>query len=165
MTEKKPFWREPMVWLVFGLPLASVVAGVSLVVTAVRSGGADTVSDDVQRVAQIQTSNLGPDSLASQRKLSAVLRADDGVLEILPATGDFDRKQPLRLTLLHPSQASADQQVELAPTARGWQAESSLDPSHDWVLQLQSVDGSWRLRGRLRGQQHAARLAPSVKAD
>lgn len=165
MTQKKPFWREPMVWLVFGLPLASVVAGVSLVVTAVRSGGADTVSDDVQRVAQIQTSNLGPDSLASQRKLSAVLRADDGVLEILPATGEFDRRQRLRLTLSHPSQASADQQVELAPTARGWQAESSLDPSHDWVLQLQPPDGSWRLRGRLHAQQHAARLAPSVKAD
>ena len=49
MTDRKSFWREPMVWLVFGLPLASIVAGVTLVVIAVRSGGADTVSDQVQR--------------------------------------------------------------------------------------------------------------------
>lgn len=165
MTDNKRFWREPMVWLVFGLPLASIVAGVSLVVIAVRSGGADTVSDKVQRVAQVQTADLGPDSTASQRKLSAVLRAEDGILEVLPATGQFERRQPLRLTLGHPSQATADLEVELAPTALGWRAQTALDSGHDWILQLQPADGRWRLRGRLHAEQHAARLAPSVKSD
>jgi hypothetical protein len=162
MTNRKSFWREPMVWLVFGLPLASIVAGVTLVVIAVRSGGADTVSDQVQRVAQVQTADLGMDNVASQRKLSAVLRAQDGVIEVLPATGDFDRTQPLRLVLAHPSQASADLHIELAPSALGWRADAPLDSSHDWSLQLLPIDSSWRLRGRLLKRQQAARLAPAV---
>ena len=162
MSDRRSFWREPMVWLVFGLPLASIVAGVTLLVIAVRSGGADTVSDQVQRVAQMQTADLSVDSVASRRKLIAVLRAQDGVIEVLPATGDFDRARPLRLVLAHPSQARADLHLELAPSALGWRAETPLDSSHDWNLQLLATDGSWRLRGRLLKQQHAARLAPAV---
>lgn len=162
MTDRKAFWREPMVWLVFGLPLASIVAGVALVAIAVRSGGADTVSDQVQRVAQVQTADLSMDSVASRRKLSAVLRAQDGVIEVLPATGDFDRARPLRLVLTHPSQARADLRIELAPSTLGWRAQTALDSSHDWSLQLLPADSSWRLRGRLLKQQHAARLGPAV---
>lgn len=164
MTDRRSFWREPMVWLVFGLPLASIVAGVTLVVIAVRSGGADTVSDQVQRVAQVQTADLGVDSVASRRKLSAVLRVQDGVIEVLPATGDFDRTQPLHLVLAHPAQARADLRLELVPGALGWRVEAPLDSSHDWNLQLLPTDSSWRLRGRLLKQQHAARLGPAVAA-
>ena len=91
-----------------------------------------------------------------------VLRAQDGVIEVLPATGDFDHTQPLRLVLAHPSQASADLHIELAPSALGWRADAPLDSSHDWSLQLLPIDSSWRLRGRLLKRQQAARLAPAV---
>ena len=64
--DERPFLREPMVWLMLGLPLASVVAGVGLLVAAVRSGGADEVTDVVQGTAQIQVSTLGPDARASE---------------------------------------------------------------------------------------------------
>ena len=59
-------WRNPVMWLVVGLPLLSIVAGVGLVVTAVRTGGADPVNDPVRRVAQIQTTDLGPDAAAKR---------------------------------------------------------------------------------------------------
>src|SRR5690606_30477357 len=54
----KPFWKTAMMWLVIGLPTASVFASMALVVIATRSGGADVVRDDVQRVSQIQTTDL-----------------------------------------------------------------------------------------------------------
>ncbi len=57
---KRPFWKEPMMWVVLGIPLASIVAGVGLVVVSVRSGSADVVMDKVDRVSQIQTTDLGP---------------------------------------------------------------------------------------------------------
>ena len=41
-ARKRSPWREPMVWLVIGLPLASVVAGVGLVIVASRSGSSDS---------------------------------------------------------------------------------------------------------------------------
>lgn len=158
----KPFWKTAMMWLVIGLPTASVFASMALVVIANRSGGADVVRDDVQRVSQIQTADLGPDEQARALGLSAVLRADEGVLEVIPATGDFHRQAPLRLVLQHPSRTQEDLELELAPAGAGWRAEQPLDDGHDWIVQLAPADGEWRLHGRLPKQQHATRLAPSL---
>jgi len=43
-------WREPMVWLVFGLPAAALLAAIALIVILVRSSGSNT--DDVTEPAQ-----------------------------------------------------------------------------------------------------------------
>ncbi|AKC86396.1 FixH family protein [Pseudoxanthomonas suwonensis] len=157
-------WRNPVMYLVVGLPLLSIVAGVGLVVVAVRSGGADSVTDPVRRVAQIQTADLGPDEAANKLGLSAVLRVEDGIVEVLPATGTFPREQALRLLLEHPTRQAEDLRLELAPEGPGWRLQQAVDPQHDWVVRLQPADGSWRLQGRLPKQQHAARLAPSLGA-
>lgn len=151
-------------WLVVGLPLLSIVAGVGLVVIAVRSGGADTVSDPVSRVAQIQTTDLEPDESARKLGLSAVLRVEDGIVEVLPATGSFARDQPLQLLLQHPTREAEDLQLRLLPEGPGWRLQQPVDAGHDWVVQLRAADGSWRLHGRLPKQQRAARLAPSLGA-
>ncbi|MBO9716599.1 MAG: FixH family protein [Pseudoxanthomonas sp.] len=155
-------WSNPVMWLVVGLPLLSIVAGVGLVVLAVRSGGADTVSDPVSRVAQIQTTDLGPDAAAKKQGLSAVLRVEDGIVEVLPATGSFSHERPLRLLLQHPTREAEDLQLELQPDGPGWRTQQAVDAQHDWVVQLFAADGSWRLHGRLPRQQHAVRLAPSL---
>jgi len=160
-TKQSP-WRTPVFWLVVGLPLLAIVAGVGLVVIAVRSGGADAVSDPVRRVSQIQTADLGPDAAAKKLGLSAVLRVEDGIVEVLPATGSFDRAAALQLTLEHPTRQADDLQLSLQPEGAGWRAAQAADGGHDWVVQLRPADGSWRLQGRLPRQQHATRLAPSL---
>ncbi len=162
MNAKKPLWRIPVMWLVIGLPLASIVAGVGLVIIAMRAGGADTVNDEVQRMSQVQTTDLGPDAAAHKRGLSAVLRIEDGVVEVLPATGEFERDAPLRIVLGHPIRAAEDVRLELPATATGWRIEAPIDPAHDWTVEALPADGSWRLHGRLPKQQHATRLAPSL---
>lgn len=164
MTEKRPFWREPMVWLVAGLPFASIVASIILITVAIRTGGADTVTDDVKRVAQIQTTDLGPDQLAAERDLSAVFRVDEKGVEVIRVTGDFNPKGALQLKLLHPSQAEQDQVLSLPPGGLGWRLDGvQVDPSHDWKVELASVDEHWRIKGRLPKQELAARLGPALK--
>lgn len=164
-TQKHPSpWRNPVVWLVAGLPLLSIVAGVGLVVIAARSGGADVVTDPVRRVSQIQTADLGPDAQARKLGLSVVLRVEDGIVEVLPATGRFDHGAPLRLDLEHPTRRAEDLQLHLQPHGPGWRVEQAVDPAHDWIARLRADDGSWRLQGRLPRQQHATRLAPSLGA-
>lgn len=155
-------WRNPVIWLVVGLPLLSIIAGVGLVVISVRSGGADVVTDPVRRVSQIQTADLGPDAQAQKLGLSVVLRIEDGIVEVLPATGRFDASAPLRLDLEHPTRQADDLQLELQPHGPGWRAEQAVDPAHDWIARLRPGDGSWRLQGRLPRQQHATRLAPAL---
>ncbi len=158
-------WRVPVFWLVVGLPLLSIVAGVGLVIIAVRSGGADVVSDPVQRVSQIQTTDLGPDEAAAKLGLSAVLRVEDGVVEVLPATGKFATDAPLQLVLEHPTRQSDDLRLELLPQGPGWRVQQAVDGEHDWVVQLRDGEGRWRLHGRLPKQQHAARLSPSLGGE
>jgi hypothetical protein len=164
MNDKRPFWREPMVWLVAGLPAASIVASIILITVAVRTGGADTVTDDVKRVAQIQTTDLGPDQLAAEKNLSAVFRVDDKGVEVIRVTGDFTPKASLQLHLLHPSQADQDQHLVLPPGGLGWRLDGiQLDASHDWKVELASSEEHWRIKGRLPKQELAARLAPALK--
>ena len=161
----RPSYREPMLWLVIGLPAASVVAGILLVVTAVRSGGADEVGDAVQRHAQIQVSELAPDQLAGQLGLSAVLRVQDGIVEVLPVSGPIPRTQSLLLSLSHPSDAAQDLRLTLAPHGPGWRMSVPLSDGHDWIAKLGPVDGHWRLLGRLETGAKSVRLAPAVSSD
>jgi len=164
MGERSP-WREPMVWLMIGLPAASVVVGLALVVAAVRSGGADEVSDDVRSTAQMQVTELGPDARAQAMKLSAVLRLEDAAVDVLPVNGDFVRNQALILTLSHPTDATQDRHFILQPSELGWRIAGDVRASHDWIAQLAPADGRWRLRGRLKAGQRAGYLGPALVGD
>jgi hypothetical protein len=162
MNDQRPAWREPMVWLVAALPLASIVAGLGLLFVAARSGSNDAVADRVQRTAQIQVADLGPDALAHRLELSAILRIDGDSIEVLPVSGPFRRDEALRIALHHPSMASADRDLLLAPSELGWRAPAAIPPAHDWNVELSPQDGSWRLQGRLPRGQRAAHLKSSI---
>ena len=165
MSDSRPPWREPMLWLVVGLPLASVIAGIALVVIASRSGSDDPVADPVRRTAQIQVADLGPDARAQQLHLSAIVRTDASIIQVLPVSGEFVRDAPLRLALHHPTRADADLALVLQPGELGWQIDAKNDGTHDWSVQLSPMDGSWRLQGRLPRGQRAAHLKPAISGD
>lgn len=155
-------WREPMLWLVFGLPAAVVVAGFITLWLSIRSGGADTVADDVRRTAQMQTTDLGPDQAAAGRRLSAVLSLQDTRVVLVPVSGDFAARQPLHLRLSHPVRADRDLHLVLQPDDTGWSAPVAVAPGNAWSATLQDADGQWRITGRLQAGQRAARLAPAL---
>ena len=160
-------FRNPMLWLIVGLPAAVIVAGFATLAIAIDAGGSYAIPDDVRRTAQIQTSELGPDERAAALKLSAVLSVRDGHLEVLPASGPLLddaslRNRPLRLLLQHPTLAAADRELKLTPTTIGWRVDHRLDTDHDWRLQLLPEGTAWRLRARLPAGQRGVLLAPSV---
>lgn len=159
MAERSP-WREPMVWLMIGLPAASVVFGIALAVTAVCSGGADSISDEVQHIAQMQITEQAPDARATSMKLSAVLRLEEEAIEVLPVSGEFIRTQVLMLTLSHPTDAMQDRHLILQPTELGWRVTGNTRANHDWIAQLTPTDAQWRVRGRIKAGQRAAFLQP-----
>ena len=75
-----------VMWVVLGIPLASIVAGVGLVVVSVRSGSADAVMDKVDRtlsgVAEV-TLKTDPDATGRYEVRAEVA----GVSEWLAAHG------------------------------------------------------------------------------
>ena len=156
----RPAWREPLVWLVFGIPAIAVVALLWMLFIAAGPGSTDSVDTTVKRTAQIQVADLGPDESAARLRLAALLRIDGKELEVLPLHAGFDTAKPLKLALRHPTRAELDHEVLMQPTATGWRAPLDLDLSHDWTLQLAPQDGRWRLQGRLPRGQLSARLQP-----
>lgn len=154
-----------MVWLVVGIPAASVIAGIGLVIIAVMNRREDQVIDRVQRTAQVQVSDWSPDARARELRLSAVLQLDDGTVQLLPADGTWPRGLPLRLQLAHPTDGAADQQLDLLPNALGWSGTATIDRGHAWEVQLQPEDGQWRLVGRLPPEARAAHLGPALSSS
>jgi uncharacterized protein len=156
----RPAWREPLVWLVFGIPAIAVVALLWMLFIAAGPGSTDSVDPAVKRTAQIQVADLGPDEAAARLNLAALLRIDGKELEAIPLQAGFDTAKPLMLALRHPTRADLDHRLLMQPTATGWRAPLELDLSHDWTLQLEPQDRHWRLQGRLPRGQSSARLQP-----
>jgi uncharacterized protein len=162
--------RNPMVWLVVCLPAMVVVAAFATLMVAIRAGGSDALPDEVRRIAQIQTTDLGADDYAAQHRLSAVLRVGADGIEVFTASGDAlrdaaMRREPLVLSLQHPSRAAEDRTLRLQPTASGWRSAMRLDSSHDWRIRLADVDARWRLHGRLPKTGRSALLQPALDAS
>jgi hypothetical protein len=163
-TTPRAAWREPMVWLVAAIPAAAVIGTFALLYVASRSSGTDdAVADQVKRTAQVQVADLGPDAMARQRRLSAVVRQGADIVEVLPVNGDFDRSAGVELLFNHPARADLDRRVVLAPTKTGWRGNADIDLSHDWNVQLGPTDGGWRLQGRWLANQQAVYLQPAVE--
>lgn len=156
-------WRQPMVWMVVGIPSLAVIALGWMVWVAAGPGSTDSVDPDVQRTAQIQTVDMGPDEAAAKLGLAALLRIDGAAVEIVPLHAGFDTARPLQLILQHPARADLDRALVLRPSAAGWRVEAAkLDHEHDWKLQLTQQGGQWRLKGRLPRGQLATRLQPET---
>lgn len=153
-----------MVLLVVGIPAASVIAGIGLLVIAVTNSREDQVIDRVQRTAQIQVSNLDADMQARDLGLTGVLQVNAEGVRLLPGAGRWPREAALRLRLVHPVDGSGDRVLELRPDATGWQAPGPIDRSHAWQLQLESAQG-WRLVGRLPRDATAVHLGPTLTAE
>lgn len=157
-------WREPMLWLVFGLPALVVAAGFITLWLAIRSGGSDAVPAEVRRTAQIQTTDLGPEQAAARLGLGAVLSLQEDQVLLLPVAGEFGARQPLRLRLSHPVRADRDLQLVLLPTETGWSAPARVDLGNAWSASLEDAGGTWRIGGRLQAGERAVRLAPAFDA-
>lgn len=158
-TAPRRWYREPMMWLVIGVPALSVVVGISTLVIAIRAGGLDAATDPVARMAQVQQTDLQADRGALRRGLSASLQRDADRISV-QVLGSIDLTQPLRLRFIHPARASDDREVELHWQHDRWSASLSLPESPLWNLSLQPTDGSWRLDGELAAGRPHAVLTP-----
>lgn len=159
---KRPAWREPMLWLVVGVPLAAVIGGLWMVAVAIRSGGVDSSTDDVRRTGQMQVADLGPDARASALGLRAVVQVYEGRVSVFPVSGQWARTEPLSLSLVHPQRQAEDHAIALDADETGWHADATLDAGHDWIVHLRDARGTWRIGGRLPAGQQATHLGPSL---
>lgn len=146
----RPWYREPMLALVIGLPLAAVVASIATLIIAARGPG-DAMDHAVRRVAQTQTTDLAPDHAAARLGIAATLAMPaDGTVALQFESG-APPAGPLVLTLRHGTDPGRDRVVTLEQRDAG--RFGGLLPlpraAGAYNLTLAPPDGGWRLVGRL----------------
>lgn len=163
MQPGRAFWREPMVWLVLGLPLATLLASAAMIALALRDP-ADASGSVTHRIAQMQMEDLSADREAARRGLQARFHADAarGELRIV-FEPDVAALQTLELALRHPTRADSDRIVPLRRDGLQWHGQTRpWAATQAWDLQLVDGAGVWRLRGRLMPASSMAVLTPQV---
>ena len=148
---RRPAWREPLVWLVFGIPALTVVAGLTTLVIAAR--GADLLVRDDYRKYGLAVSRLAErDETARRLQVGATLgMSASGALSMQVSGNEAAFAPMLTLRLLDPGRPDADLAIRLvraasAPGLYAGQVDATLVSSKAWIA---SVEGeSWRLDRR-----------------
>lgn len=143
-----PFYKEPMVLLVAGIPLLAIVWGFVMLNLALDSKDS-LVSDSYYKDGVSFTENVEVDAKAHTLAIQAelTLTSHDVMLQL---QGDFNNQtEPasLQLKLIHPTLQEEDQEVFLQRIGPGQYAgvnELALPQRrHIW---LQSPEQGWRVR-------------------
>lgn len=152
--------RNPVLWLVLGIPALTIVAGVWTLLVAAGNSAVDADPDPVRRTAQVQVASLEADAEAARLGLagSLVLEGDGAVVQLQGPAGP----QAPVLQLVHPLESSLDRVLALSPGPRGWRTDGPVAAPHGWQLRLQAADGAWRLVGRYRPGDTEVALAPAL---
>lgn len=166
MTEARKAWQEPMVWLMAGIPVLTVFAGIATLIIALQSGPMDPVPASVQRVAQAQTLNGAEDRAAADGNFRAFLIIDQTVqpwsirVKTVPLSlADKD----MHLVFVHPNRAERDIDVLLPAKAASTAMPKLLDFKAQQVM-LRDAGNSWRLVGVFDGQSNVT-LTPALQAQ
>lgn len=166
MNSRRPAWREPMLWLAAGIPLATLVAGLATLRIANQSGAMDAAPETVQRTAQTQTADLSADVLAARMGLHGKLQiTTGGVITVAAMPIAAVATSSLRLHFIHPTSAAGDLQVTLRREGKYWRGVAGIDANIGWRVHLFGPGQRWRLVAKMAPHQHEALLRPAVAAQ
>lgn len=163
----RPWYREPLVWLVLGIPASAVVMGVVMLVLSVESYDGLVADDYYRRGLEINRA-VERARAAATLGLEARVEIDPGTATVratLTATDPrFQPPDTVALRLSHATRAARDIVVDLTHGGGGRYVQRlpELDgglPSGRWYLRLET--DAWRVDGALPdASARVARLLP-----
>ncbi len=158
----RPWYREPMVWLVITIPSLTVVGGLTTVVIAhLRS---DAIVADTYRKEGLAISHDPTRDRAAQRLgVSATVALEGGTLSVRLDPGPAPRPGRLVVLLSHATRAELDRLVTLRAGADGTYAAAlgALPPGH-WYLEISPAERTWRLTGEFVDRLGTLTLRPGT---
>ena len=157
----KPWYREPWPWLLMAGPCVAIVAGFFTLWLAVRSDDG-LVADDYYKRGLAINQTLSRALRAEQLKLAAraVLGADPARARVtLAGTGVLP--PALRLRLVHPTRAVADELIGLHAVMPGvYEGALAAAVTGRRTVMLEDLPRTWRLAGEATGSAQAVVLTP-----
>jgi hypothetical protein len=145
-TDKRPFYREPMVWMLIGIPLASVLMGIVMITLAVNTNDGLVVDDYYKKGLQINRT-LARDARAGELDLRARIRfsaGDNRVSVRLTGRPSFEAPGEIRLGFYHATRQGEDQVLSLRIDAEGvYSAPMPELTAGRWYISAET--DQWRL--------------------
>ena len=150
-TNPEPWYRHFWPWVLIGLPLATVLAGVATLFVAMDDPDSLVVGDYYKQGLAINRTLAREDAaraLGLEGRLS-IKAASGEVLLVLDAR---ERVEPdtLQLKLIHATRDKHDLQVTLHALGDDRYGGTLQAPMNlgSWLLNLEPADEAWRISGR-----------------
>lgn len=161
MNPSRSTWREPMVWMLVGLPLASVAIGFALLFAAVdHAGPASDSPDRVTHIGHLPVSaQVALPAATSKADAELILRHHDGVLEAVPTDPRIARGGDLTVVLTAQDGSAEVRTLRLRPSELGWRGKGDVGNGRGWRVVATSDRAPWRLSGQWPIDARFARLA------
>jgi hypothetical protein len=146
----KPWYKQPWLWFLLSIPIASVILS-SIMVTVAVVGKDSLVSDNYYKDGMAINQTIEQDQLAADLGLEPLISIRDQqvILELKAAT-PVPAQSFLTLKLLHPTVGADDVVIRLLPSGNGLflgELPQALEGRR--YLDLYAFDDSWRIREEL----------------
>lgn len=151
IRSERPWYRQPLVWLLIAIPASSVFFGIAMLLLAISSNDGLVVDDYYKRGLEINR-DLARDRTAARLGLNAAVKfeSENQDIRVDVSARDPSIFLPDRLTLrlVHPTRSGFDREVELHNSGRGrYSGRLGRLEAGDWHLHLET--DSWRILGRM----------------
>jgi hypothetical protein len=165
LTDKllaKSWYREPWPWLLMSGPAIVIVAGFYTLWLAIQSDDG-LVADDYYKRGLAINQTLSRAQRAEQLALVARVEfgGDSARIRARLTGAKISLPPVLRLRLVHPTQAVADQVIELRAVAPGeYEGTRVAAAAGRRVVMLEDFERTWRLAGEASSGAQTLLLAP-----
>jgi len=157
----KAWYREPWPWLLMAGPAIVIVAGFYTLWLAVRSDDGLVADDYYKRGLAINQTLLRAQRAEELALGARVEPGVDGSQVRVTVTGAAALPPVLRLRLVHPTQAVADQWIELRAVGPGIYEGTRVAPAAGRrVMMLEDAARTWRLAGEAANSAQVVVLTP-----
>ena len=144
--ENQPWYRIPIVWLVIGIPLLSVVVTLSIVWISIVTFDGLVVDDYYKKGLEINR-DLTRDQNARDINLNALVGIEEGLISLELRADKFNEfPSQLRLGFYHPTLANRDVIVKLERLSAG-RYEGSFQELTAGKWRVAIGAEKWRLEG------------------
>jgi hypothetical protein len=149
LTQPKPWYVQPWVWLLIAVPATAVIVGMALLYFAITTNDGLVVDDYYTRGKAINL-DLARDRAAQAHGLEARFNIDmaRNRITLTLKSQNYAPPREMKLSILHPTQPHHDQHILLQQVGEGQYAAGINELGRGkWYVQLEADD--WRLSGRM----------------
>jgi hypothetical protein len=161
----RPAWKEPLVWMVVGIPAATVVAGLTTWWIAAQRADSNVYEDWYKRGLTINRSLERESRAEALRMRAEISLADEHDLRVR-LESDATLPPTVTVVLTHPVRAELDRRLSLERQTDGvYRTVSPLAGAGRWGLAIEAED--WRIAARhvTLSQGATVRVTPDGKVD